>query len=119
MHTVIIRGYSDDIIALDGAVAIEINEPGLYSDPAGGLLEFGDADAGTVLRVRFTPAGTWAVTIERAGPAHCEVTDAVGPDDDAYSDCATLTGDLRWVRVTLTTGEPIAFPIPASGPDGP
>lgn len=101
--SITIYGSGDDLIEICGDVAEEIYDIKML----GATIELSD---GTVLATRFTREGVWRIRVDRVGSASCTIEPAVGPDDDNYSDRATLTGDLRWVRATVgdaTTEHPI------------
>lgn len=87
MSRIEVYGASDDLVEIEGDLSEEFNTDSL-------TLAFGD---GTVLDVKFDRHGVWRITRSRAGSATFEKVEAVGPDDDSYSDRVTLTGDLRWV----------------------
>lgn len=92
MPTVTLRGASDDLIELDGAIVEEFNH---YNDERheGALVAFSD---GTVLRITFTQSGIWRISLVTSGAASLSVVPAPEDDDGNYTDIATLTGDIRW-----------------------
>lgn len=91
MPTVTLRGASDDLIELDGAIVQEWP----YLRPRGddgNLIAFSD---GTVLSVWFGSAGIWRIDPLVHGSAALGIVSAVEDSEDR-TDIATLTGDIRW-----------------------
>ncbi len=79
-----ISGASDDLVELDGAICEEFQ---VY-DSDGALLGCSD---GTLLRIVYTPQGTWRITPVAAGSAGLHIDQAPEDDEVRYSDIATLT----------------------------
>lgn len=90
MAAITIRGHSDDIISLSGAVEDEF---ALQDVDEGDLLAFSD---GTLLRVLYDNDGMWRINRLHQGKAKFDKKDAAGPDDDRYSDVVRLTGEIAW-----------------------
>ena len=91
--TVTVYGASDDLVEVEGAICEEFN---FYHgrDDDSRLLAFSD---GTVLRIAFTDAGIWRVTLVVRGAAELTIQQAPEDDERNYSDRAILAGDVRWV----------------------
>lgn len=82
---VTIRGYSDDLVEVEGDLREEF-----CGDQV--TLVFGD---GTLLEVSYGNDGCWHISRSKEGSAtFTETFKAVDPDSDQYSDVATLEGDL-------------------------
>jgi hypothetical protein len=95
MTTVTVRGASDDLIEVDGAIREEFLYRDLREDQDhGDLLAFSD---GTILRVVYTPAGVWRISSVTNGTGSLVVEHAPENDERNYSDRATLGGDIAWV----------------------
>jgi len=87
MSEVIVYGFSDDLIEVEG----EINQEFYLGTDEGGYLAFSD---GTLLRVDYD--GDWNISLKASGKSsyHNEPPADNGSD---YSDIVTLTGDFKWV----------------------
>src|SRR6185503_5646294 len=85
-------GASDDLIEIDG----DLNEEFSYGDRPGpgDVLAFSD---GTLLGIEYTSHGIWRISPLKQGACELSVIQAVGADDDRYSDRAILKGDIKWV----------------------
>lgn len=108
---IIVRGYSDDLIEVDG----DITEEFYALKPEGenpDLLAFSD---GTVLAVNYANDGIWRITPLTRGTATLTVEQAL-VDGPSYSDVASLDGPVRWV--VLGTTYRAAAPTPPPQPDG-
>ena len=90
--SITIYGYSDDLIEVEGDIREEFSYHD-HVDDQGDLVAFSD---GTVLRVLFDESGTWRITPVSRGSAQLTI-EQVTEDSDAYTDRATLDGDIRWV----------------------
>lgn len=102
--SIILRGYSDDVISLGGDVAEEFSAIGTETGEDGHLIAFSD---GTLLRIQHTSAGVWRIVKHaETGTATVEIHVAADGDDideDDYSDIATVTSaedaPIVWVGV--------------------
>lgn len=98
MTAITVYGASDDLVEVEGDIREEFN----VSSDSAELLAFSD---GTVLRVGYDELhdGYWRITPMFRGSAHLTVepvASAYGRREDgkpAYSEIATLTGEIRWV----------------------
>lgn len=86
-----IRGASDDLVIVEGAVHEEFsayarNEAFFY---------LGVSD-GTLLGISYTRDGVWRINTLRRGTATFTKVDGI-PDSDQYSDVVTLEGEVKWV----------------------
>ncbi len=88
--TVTVYGSSDDLIEIDGDISEEFSVPA-YNNPTA-LLAFSD---GTVLRITYTPDGLWRITPVTVAGEY--VLHQATDEATAYSDRATLSGDITWV----------------------
>lgn len=96
-HIVILRGHSDDILYIDGA----LNEELYPSRAACNSNEADEADVialsdGTAIRVRYDEDGVWRLTTISAGPG-TKVEKTEG-NEDIGTDLITLTATqpFRW-----------------------
>ena len=97
--TVTLRGYSDDLIDLSGAIA---EEWGVSDDAS--IVAFSD---GTAARIEYDADGVWRIATLKVGPgSEVKHLPAVVGDDENYSDVLTVTGYLAWAVL----GESIAYP---------
>lgn len=87
--SVVIYGYSDDLIEISGGIRGEISS---CEYPV--MLSFSD---GTVLQARYDMTGCWRINALVKGSAQLLKTEAKGADTDEYSDRVTLVGDIQWV----------------------
>lgn len=80
----VLRGYSDDLIEVEGAIT---EEWGATDEPA--IVAFSD---GTAARIEFDSDGVWRVSTLRVGPgsAVAHLPGVVG-DDENYSDVLSIT----------------------------
>lgn len=93
-----ITGASDDTILVKGDV------PGCTSldvcDTNEGYVEL---STGEVFFVEYTDAGLWKIKLVRSGEAgranSLRLEPASDPTSDNYSDCATITGPVKWVEL--------------------
>lgn len=91
---VVVEGYSDDLIEVDGDVSEEFQHYGNSEDEGTKYLGFSN---GVVLGIRFTNEGDgiWRITPVKADPS---LTIEQAPlDGDRYSDKATIDADIAWV----------------------
>ena len=92
MSTLVVTGYSDDLIEIDGDIREEFPYQGNDEDQ-GDLLAFSD---GTILRIVF--GGPWRISLVVLGTdTTFTLVQAPEDDDEVYSDKATLSGDISWV----------------------
>lgn len=90
MTTVTVYGASDDLIEVEGGI---IEEFGYRSTGIGDLVAFSD---GTLLRVHFTGAGVWRITVVARGSAEVSISQAPEGAADDYTDRATVSGNIYW-----------------------
>lgn len=93
MARVIITGFNDDLIEVDGDISEEFNALD-GDDENGSLVAFSD---GTLLRIVYPRSGVWRITPVAAGTAELTIEQAPEDDADNYSDKATVVGDVAWV----------------------
>lgn len=95
MNTVTLRGASDDLIEVEGAIEEEFYPFHHFEDgdDDGAYLAFSE---GTVLRIIYDSHGKWRINRVAKGTANY-LLDELEVLDGEYSDKATLTGDIRWV----------------------
>lgn len=93
MKKIIISGASDDLIEIEGDIREEFN---CYDWEHPQYLAFSD---GTVLSIFYSDKGLWEIRRVAIGTAGYSKKEAIdNPEDDEYSDIATLEGDnIRWV----------------------
>jgi hypothetical protein len=92
VRTVVLTGWSDDTIEVDG----DIDEEFPYQDhtkDGGDLVAFSD---GTVLRIAYSDAGVWRISPVARGSATLQIDQAPEDAEEDYTDRATLTGDVSW-----------------------
>lgn len=83
-----IRGYSDDLIDIEGDVSEEFD--------ANGLIHYlVSTSTGVLLRVRY--AAVWRIDVI-SGADNVHIVPCPENDDDNYSDVATVDGDVSWVQ---------------------
>lgn len=85
--TVVLFGYSDDCIEVDGAIH---EEWPFHGDEA--VVGFSD---GTAAKIKFDD-GVWRITVVALGSCRVELTPAPVGDESNYTDRLVLTGDVRW-----------------------
>jgi hypothetical protein len=90
--SITVYGSGDNNICLCGDLAEEIYDV----EGLGATIEFGD---GTDLTIRWTGRGTWEIECHQGTAGMHFEPAGPGVEPDNYTDRATLTGDLRWVRV--------------------
>lgn len=88
---VTVYGASDDLIELEGDIREEFT---LRDEDEGDLIAFSN---GVLLRVAFTNDGLWKIHQIGGDRDRVVIEPATGPDDDAYSDRATVAGSVTWV----------------------
>jgi len=95
--SITIRGYSDDLIEVDGDLTEEFN----FRDE--GTVHIVVAD-GTVLTIEYGTLGIWRIEHLVAGTATVTIDKNPPDDTDRYSDVATIESadgtPLRWVALT-------------------
>jgi hypothetical protein len=93
MSSIIVYGYSDHLIEVEGAIRQEFMA---YIETT--LLAFDD---GTVLRIRYSDEGVWRIVPVMEGRGFDRIDQAPEDDEDNYSDRAYLRSDpddpIRWV----------------------
>jgi len=89
MSKIVIYGYSDDLIGVDGDIRDEFS----YSENGSA---FACSD-GTVGRIDYTDSGLWKISVVKHGSAQAEMVVATDPDSSEYSDRLALSGDIEWI----------------------
>ena len=90
MSQVILYGFSDDLIEIEGAIEKEVYGDG--DEPT--WLAFSD---GTLIRVTYD--GDWHFKVKELGEDSFAIVKNPEPNTDQYTDTVTLNGDIRWVVV--------------------
>ena len=90
MGELTIRGFSDDIVEIDGDIKQEF---GHYDDENACYIAVSD---GTVLRMQYMDNGFWRIQPLYIGSASFDKHEGTNADDD-YSDVVTLDGQFEWV----------------------
>ena len=87
---IIIKGHSDDIINVEGAIRDEF-----YPDSSDKMAIA--TNNGTLLAFEYTTGGIWRAKIIKEGLN--KVDHDVNPesDEERYSDIVTITGEIEWV----------------------
>lgn len=92
MEEVTVRGSSDDIVVIEGAM---LEEFGAWNTDESDKRFLGFSD-GTLLSIHYDSEGCWRISRLWKGSADYDHEPATGPDED-YSDQVTLKGELSWV----------------------
>jgi hypothetical protein len=91
-----IYGHSDDLVEVEGDIDEEFYATEGCS--TGALIALSD---GNVLGLQYTDDGIWRFTQEFQGSGAVTIVRApdIDPDDQNYSDIATIEGTIDWVLV--------------------
>ena len=89
---VTIYGASDDLIEIEGDIDEEWTA--LQMDDGDGA--YVALSNGVVVTIRYTDEGVWRVAPSAGDKSLVSVEFADGPDDDNYSDRATVAGTIEW-----------------------
>jgi hypothetical protein len=107
MGLVIITGYSDDVITIDGDISQEFNWYSRNDEQ-----RFIAVSDGTLLRVRYDEDGLWRFTRLMQGTAQFE--HLIGDVEKDTNDVIRLTGDVRWVVMATDKAQRNAPPRPGN-----